>query len=439
MQTSPSCASSPPCPLPHHGIVVLPATAMRLPNRARPGPRPRGARACLSVSGSSSRLPPLATQKGPMAASASPPAYRADPRRRRDLAPSGAYDFEVLPAVSCASALTRRQAGRTSLCCTRADTTVQRRVFHSTSAADIDERRGRLTWWSADLSHAPSGRGFRFEGRAVAAYRYHRLFDELVVYNSTQVRHPSAGIVGCGSPSRNAASADCADCGRRLRPPSALVAGKGGDRRRSRRLLEARCIPCAGSRTGSEHFLALHPHRAITSIASLPMPTRAKSAAHRRRADRRRPAPIDWPNGPFLETAWPPNSSRALRHPELTGEYATLRHQQVADRSLSRRRPPVRLLRASNAPSTSGARLGREPLLTVAWYNWSPTRGQCPTRPSTISSSTTATIPATVRLAAEGDRASAVRARQKIGGPSAAHRSWALPAVRADGHGCANG
>ena len=193
------------------------------------------------------------------------------------------------------------------------------------------------------------------EGRAVLAYRDHRL-DELVVYTSTQVPHiirlGLSEVLGLEERNIRVIAPDVGGgfgSKARLSPEEAAIAALALELDHPVRWVEDR----------GEHFLAsTHTrdhHYRVTAYAD----ARGRVAGHRRRADRRRRRLCD-----VAERTVPGNRdgraqpSGAVQHPQLPCEDLHRRHQQVSDRSLSRRRTAGRLL-CDRAHDRRGGACGR--------------------------------------------------------------------------------
>ena len=225
------------------------------------------------------------------------------------------------------------------------------------------------------------------EGRAVLAYRDHRL-DELVVYTSTQMPHiirlGLSEVLGLEERNIRVIAPDVGGgFGSKARlSPEEIVGGRARARSRSSRALGR------GPRRASP---GLRPHpRPPLPRHRLCRPARTR-ARHRCRADRRWRRLCD-----VAARAVPGNrdggaqSSGAVQHPQLSCEDLHRRHQQdrrsVPIAASAARAPASR----SSAPSTRWRARSAATRPRCAWTTWSPRR-RCRTPRSPTCNSTTAT------------------------------------------------
>ena len=300
---------------------------------ARDLPRLAEMRAVPQVNGFKvSGYPPLATHKVRYVGDAIAACIAPTRAEAEDLANSVSVDFEVLPAVIDAAAAITKTPSLVHE--TWGDNLFIERVFQE---GDIDE--------VARAAEVVVRRTYRMnrhvavplEGRAVLAYRDHRL-DELVVYASTQVPHTiRLGIVRSARARGAQHPRHRARCRRRVRLEGAILAGRGGVAALALELDH----PVRWVEDRSEHLLAAthtrDHHYRVTAYA-----------------DRRgRMLGIDvemivdggayamWPNGPFLETGM------AARN--LPGPY-NIRNYRVQTYTVATNKSPIGPYRGVGRP-----------------------------------------------------------------------------------------
>ena len=389
------------------GIAVAPNASGRI-FTARDLPRLGEMRAVPQVPGFKvSGYPPLATQKVRYVGEAIAACIAPTRAEAEDLANAVSVDFEVLPAViDAAAALT----GAPSLVHeTWANNLFIERIFQD---GDID-----AVARTADVVVRRNYRMHRhvavpLEGRAVLAYRDHRL-DELVVYTSTQVPHiirlGLSEVLGLDERRIRVIAPDVGGgfgSKARLSPEEAAIAALALEVDHPVRWVEDR----------GEHFLAsTHTRDHHYRVAAY--------------ADKRgRMLGIDvelivdggayamWPNGPFLETGM------AARN--LPGPY-DIRHYRVKTYTVATNKSPIGPYRGVGRPGACFAiertldevarAVGRE-AAEVRAENM-VTAAQMPYTTIANLKFDNGDYPAAVRLCADAIDLPAVRARQRQGEP----------------------
>jgi len=389
------------------GIAVAPNASGRI-FTARDLPRLGEMRAVPQVSGFKvSGYPPLATQKVRYVGEAIAACIAPTRAEAEDLAKTVSVDFEVLPAViDAAAALT----GAPSLVHeTWANNLFIERVFQD---GDID-----AVARTADVVVRRSYRMHRhvavpLEGRAVLAYRDHRL-DELVVYTSTQVPHiirlGLSEVLGLDQRRIRVIAPDVGGgfgSKARLSPEEAAIAALALEVDHPVRWVEDR----------GEHFLAsTHTRDHHYRVAAY--------------ADKRgRMVGIDvelivdggayamWPNGPFLETGM------AARN--LPGPY-DIRHYRVKTYTVATNKSPIGPYRGVGRPGACFA-IERtiDEVARVVGREAAEVRAENMVTSAQMPYTTIANLkfdngdyPAAVRLCADAIDLPAVRARQRQGEP----------------------
>jgi carbon-monoxide dehydrogenase large subunit len=389
------------------GIVVPPGAAGCV-FTARDLPRLTEMRAVPQVSGFKvSGYPPLATQKVRFVGEAIAACIAPTRAEAEDLATSVSVDFEVLPAVvDAASALTTTPS---LLHESWSNNLFIERVFQD---GNIDEAAR-----SADVVVRRTYRMNRhvavpLEGRAVLAYRDHRL-DELVVYNSTQVPHiirlGLSEVLGLEERRIRVIAPDVGGgfgSKARLSPEEAVIAALALEVDHPVRWVEDR----------SEHFLASthtrdHDYRVVAyadkrgRVLGIDVELIVDGGAY-----------AMWPNGPFLETGM------AARN--LPGPY-NIRNYRVKTYTVATNKSPIGPYRGVGRPGACFAiertidevarAVGRDPV-EVRMDNM-VTSAQMPYTTIANLKFDNGDYPAAVTLCAEAIELSAVRARQKDGEP----------------------
>jgi carbon-monoxide dehydrogenase large subunit len=389
------------------GIAVAPNASGRI-FTARDLPRLGEMRAVPQVPGFKvSGYPPLATQKVRYVGEAIAACIAPTRAEAEDLANAVSVDFEVLPAViDAAAALT----GAPSLVHeTWANNLFIERIFQDgdidavARAADVVVRRNYRMHRHVAVP---------LEGRAVLAYRDHRL-DELVVYTSTQVPHiirlGLSEVLGLDERRIRVIAPDVGGgfgSKARLSPEEAAIAALALEVDHPVRWVEDR----------GEHFLAsTHTRDHHYRVAAY--------------ADKRgRMLGIDvelivdggayamWPNGPFLETGM------AARN--LPGPY-DIRHYRVKTYTVATNKSPIGPYRGVGRPGACFAiertidevarAVGRE-AAEVRAENM-VTAAQMPYTTIANLKFDNGDYPAAVRLCADAIDLPAVRARQRQGEP----------------------
>jgi carbon-monoxide dehydrogenase large subunit len=388
--------------------VAIPPSASGRVFTARDLPRLTEMRAVPQVSGFRvSGYPPLATHKvryvgEPIAACIAPSRAQAE-----DLAGSVEVELELLPPVVDAAAAVSKSPSLVHE--SWGDNLFIERVF---AAGDIDKVAP-----SADIVVRRSYRTHRqvalpLEGRAVLAYRDHRL-DELVVYSSTQVPHiirlGLAEVLGLEERCIRVIAPDVGGgfgSKARLSPEEAAVAALALEVDHPVRWVEDR----------GEHFLASthtrdHEYRVAAYadrrglILGIDVELIVDAGAY-----------AMWPNGPFLETGM------AARN--LPGPY-DIRNYRVKTYTVATNKAPIGPYRGVGRPGACFAIertmdevarvLGRDPF-EVRLENM-VTSAQMPY--TTIANLTfdNGDYPAALRLCAEAIGLGGVRARQRQGEP----------------------
>jgi len=389
------------------GIAVAPNARGRI-FTARDLPRLGEMRAVPQVPGFKvSGYPPLATQKVRYVGEAIAACIAPTRAEAEDLANAVSVDFEVLPAViDAAAALTDAPSLVHE---TWANNLFIERVFQD---GDIDAIAR-----TADIVVRRNYRMHRhvavpLEGRAVLAYRDHRL-DELVVYTSTQVPHiirlGLSEVLGLDERRIRVIAPDVGGgfgSKARLSPEEAAIAALALEVDHPVRWVEDR----------GEHFLAsTHTRDHHYRVAAY--------------ADKRgRLLGIDvelivdggayamWPNGPFLETGM------AARN--LPGPY-DIRHYRVKTYTVATNKSPIGPYRGVGRPGACFAiertidevarAVGRE-AAEVRAENM-VTSAQMPYTTIANLKFDNGDYPAAVRLCADAIDLPAVRARQRQGEP----------------------
>jgi carbon-monoxide dehydrogenase large subunit len=389
------------------GIAVAPNASGRI-FTARDLPRLGEMRAVPQVPGFKvSGYPPLATQKVRYVGEAIAACIAPTRAEAEDLANAVSVDFEVLPAViDAAAALTEAPSLVHE---TWANNLFIERVFQD---GDIDAIAR-----TADVVVRRNYRMHRhvavpLEGRAVLAYRDHRL-DELVVYTSTQVPHiirlGLSEVLGLDERRIRVIAPDVGGgfgSKARLSPEEAAIAALALEVDHPVRWVEDR----------GEHFLAsTHTRDHHYRVAAY--------------ADKRgRLLGIDvelivdggayamWPNGPFLETGM------AARN--LPGPY-DIRHYRVKTYTVATNKSPIGPYRGVGRPGACFAiertidevarAVGRE-AAEVRAENM-VTSAQMPYTTIANLKFDNGDYPAAVRLCADAIDLPAVRARQRQGEP----------------------
>ena len=389
------------------GIAVAPDASGRI-FTARDLPRLGEMRAVPQVPGFKvSGYPPLATQKVRYVGEAIAACIAPTRAEAEDLAKAVSVDFEVLPAViDAAAALTDAPSLVHE---TWANNLFIERVFQD---GDIDAIAR-----TADVVVRRNYRMHRhvavpLEGRAVLAYRDHRL-DELVVYTSTQVPHiirlGLSEVLGLDERRIRVIAPDVGGgfgSKARLSPEEAAIAALALEVDHPVRWVEDR----------GEHFLAsTHTRDHHYRVAAY--------------ADKRgRMLGIDvelivdggayamWPNGPFLETGM------AARN--LPGPY-DIRHYRVKTYTVATNKSPIGPYRGVGRPGACFAiertidevarAVGRE-AAEVRAENM-VTSAQMPYTTIANLKFDNGDYPAAVRLCADAIDLPAVRARQRQGEP----------------------
>jgi carbon-monoxide dehydrogenase large subunit len=389
------------------GIAVAPNARGRI-FTARDLPRLGEMRAVPQVPGFKvSGYPPLATQKVRYVGEAIAACIAPTRAEAEDLANAVSVDFEVLPAViDAAAALTEAPSLVHE---TWANNLFIERVFQD---GDIDAIAR-----TADVVVRRNYRMHRhvavpLEGRAVLAYRDHRL-DELVVYTSTQVPHiirlGLSEVLGLDERRIRVIAPDVGGgfgSKARLSPEEAAIAALALEVDHPVRWVEDR----------GEHFLAsTHTRDHHYRVAAY--------------ADKRgRLLGIDvelivdggayamWPNGPFLETGM------AARN--LPGPY-DIRHYRVKTYTVATNKSPIGPYRGVGRPGACFAiertidevarAVGRE-AAEVRAENM-VTSAQMPYTTIANLKFDNGDYPAAVRLCADAIDLPAVRARQRQGEP----------------------
>src|SRR5262245_30638910 len=375
---------------------------------ARGLPRLAGMRAVPQVAGFKvSGYPPLATQKVRYVGEAIAACIAPTRAQAEDLAKTVRVDFEVLPAVIDAAAAV---TGAPSLVHEHwANNLFIERVFQD---GDID-----AVARAADVVVHRNYRMHRhvavpLEGRAVLAYRDHRL-DELVVYTSTQVPH----IIRLGLSEVLGLEE------RRIRVIAPDVGGGFGSKARlspEEVVLAALALevdhPVRWVEDRGEHFLASTHTR----------DHHYRVAAYADKRGRVRGIDVElivdggayamWPNGPFLETGM------AARN--LPGPY-DIRDYRVKTYTVATNKAPIGPYRGVGRPGACFAiertidevarAVGRDPL-EVRSENM-VTAAQMPYTTIANLKFDNGDYPSAVRLCAETIDLAAVRARQKKGEP----------------------
>jgi len=389
------------------GIAVAPNASGRI-FTARDLPRLGEMRAVPQVPGFKvSGYPPLATQKVRYVGEAIAACIAPTRAEAEDLANAVSVDFEVLPAViDAAAALTEAPSLVHE---TWANNLFIERVFQD---GDIDAIAR-----TADVVVRRNYRMHRhvavpLEGRAVLAYRDHRL-DELVVYTSTQVPHiirlGLSEVLGLDERRIRVIAPDVGGgfgSKARLSPEEAAIAALALEVDHPVRWVEDR----------GEHFLAsTHTRDHHYRVAAY--------------ADKRgRMLGIDvelivdggayamWPNGPFLETGM------AARN--LPGPY-DIRHYRVKTYTVATNKSPIGPYRGVGRPGACFAiertidevarAVGRE-AAEVRAENM-VTSAQMPYTTIANLKFDNGDYPAAVKLCADAIDLPAVRARQRQGEP----------------------
>jgi carbon-monoxide dehydrogenase large subunit len=389
------------------GIAVAPNASGRI-FTARDLPRLGEMRAVPQVPGFKvSGYPPLATQKVRYVGEAIAACIAPTRAEAEDLANAVSVDFEVLPAViDAAAALTEAPSLVHE---TWANNLFIERVFQD---GDIDAIAR-----TADVVVRRNYRMHRhvavpLEGRAVLAYRDHRL-DELVVYTSTQVPHiirlGLSEVLGLDERRIRVIAPDVGGgfgSKARLSPEEAAIAALALEVDHPVRWVEDR----------GEHFLAsTHTRDHHYRVAAY--------------ADKRgRLLGIDvelivdggayamWPNGPFLETGM------AARN--LPGPY-DIRHYRVKTYTVATNKSPIGPYRGVGRPGACFAiertidevarAVGRE-AAEVRAENM-VTSAQMPYTTIANLKFDNGDYPAAVRLCADAIDLPGVRARQRQGEP----------------------
>jgi carbon-monoxide dehydrogenase large subunit len=388
--------------------IVLPPDADGRIFTARDLPRLAEMRAVPQVSGFKvSGYPPLATQKVRYVGECIAACIAPTRAEAEDLAASVEVDFEVLPAVvDAASALT---ATPSLLHESWSNNLFIERVFQD---GDIDAAAR-----SADVVVRKTYRMNRhvavpLEGRAVLAYRDHRL-DELVVYNSTQVPH----IIRLGL----SEVLDLEE--RRIRVIAPDVGGGFGSKARlsqEEAVIAALALqvdhPVRWVEDRGEHFLASthtrdHEYRVVAyadrrgKVLGIDVELIVDGGAY-----------AMWPNGPFLETGM------AARN--LPGPY-NIRNYRVKTFTVATNKSPIGPYRGVGRPGACFAiertidevahAVGRDPA-DVRMENM-VTSAQMPYTTIANLKFDSGDYPAAVKLCAEAIDLRAIRARQKNGEP----------------------
>ena len=354
-----------------------------------------------------SGYPPLATQKvryvgEPIAACIAPTRAEAE-----DLANSVSVEFEVLPAVVDAAAAVSKPPSLVHESWT--NNLFIERVFAGGNIEEVAR--------TADVVVRRSFRMNRhvavpLEGRAVLAYRDHRL-DELVVYTSTQVPHiirlGLAEVLGLEERCIRVIAPDVGGgfgSKARLSPEEAAIAALAREVDHPVRWVEDR----------SEHFLASthtrdHEYRVAAyadnrgRILGIDVELIVDGGAY-----------AMWPNGPFLETGM------AARN--LPGPY-DIRNYRVKTYTVATNKSPIGPYRGVGRPGACFAiertvdevarAVGRDPV-EVRMENM-VTSAQMPYTTIANLEFDNGDYPAAVRLCAEAIDLAGVRARQKNGEP----------------------
>ena len=388
--------------------IVLPPDADGRVFTARDLPRLAEMRAVPQVNGFKvSGYPPLATQKVRYVGDAIAACIAPTRAEAEDLASSVSVDFEVLPAIiDAVDALTKTPSLVHE---SWANNLFIERVFQEGNLDEVARTAEVVVRRTYRMNRHVA---VPLEGRAVLAYRDHRL-DELVVYTSTQVPHiirlGLSEVLGLEERNIRVIAPDVGGgfgSKARLSPEEAAIAALALEVDHPVRWVEDR----------GEHFLASthtrdHHYRVIAyadtrgRVLGIDVELIVDGGAY-----------AMWPNGPFLETGM------AARN--LPGPY-NIRNYRVKTHTVATNKSPIGPYRGVGRPGACFAiertidevarAVGRDPA-EVRMDNM-VTSAQMPYTTIANLKFDNGDYPAAVKLCAEAIDLPAIRARQKQGEP----------------------
>src|SRR4030088_179394 len=388
--------------------IVLPPDADGRVFTARDLPRLAEMRAVPQVNGFKvSGYPPLATQKVRYVGDAIAACIAPTRAEAEDLASSVSVDFEVLPAIiDAVDALTKTPSLVHE---SWANNLFIERVFQEGNRDEVARTAEVVVRRTYRMNRHVA---VPLEGRAVLAYRDHRL-DELVVYTSTQVPHiirlGLSEFLGLEERNIRVIAPDVGGgfgSKARLSPEEAAIAALALEVDHPVRWVEDR----------GEHFLASthtrdHHYRVIAyadtrgRVLGIDVELIVDGGAY-----------AMWPNGPFLETGM------AARN--LPGPY-NIRNYRVKTHTVATNKSPIGPYRGVGRPGACFAiertidevarAVGRDPA-EVRMDNM-VTSAQMPYTTIANLKFDNGDYPAAVKLCAEAIDLPAIRARQKQGEP----------------------